>query len=341
MAILVTGGAGYIGSHTVVELLSQTQQEEVVIVDNFSNSKPAVLERIEQITGKRPVFYELDILDREALLEVFKQHAIDTVIHFAGFKAVGESVAKPLEYYHNNIGGAVALLQVMAQVGVKRIIFSSSATVYGETNPVPFKEDMPTGGTSNPYGYSKLVIEEMLKDLVHSDPSWSVAILRYFNPIGAHESGLIGEDPQGIPNNLMPYVTQVAVGKMKELRVFGDDYPTPDGTGVRDYIHVVDLAQGHVQAVDYARQHEGLSIFNLGTGVGYSVFDIVKAFEQATGVEIPYQIVDRRPGDIAQAYADVNHVGQVLGWRAKKDLESMCRDAWNWQSKNPQGYSEI
>ena len=335
MSVMVTGGAGYIGSHTVVELLNAGQ--EVVIVDNYSNSKPEVLNRIETITGKAPTFYEVDVLDREALDAVFAKEEIDSVIHFAGYKAVGESVAKPIEYYHNNITSSLVLCDVMRSYGVKKIVFSSSATVYGMNNVSPLTEDLPTSAT-NPYGYTKVMIEQILQDVAVSDSDWSIALLRYFNPIGAHESGLIGEDPTGIPNNLMPYITQVAVGKLPRLSVFGDDYNTPDGTGVRDYIHVVDLALGHIKALDKIKSTEGVGIFNLGTGVGYSVLDLVHNFEEANGVEIPYVIVDRRPGDVATCYSDATKAKEELGWTAQKTLVDMCRDSWNWQKNNPNGY---
>lgn len=337
MAILVTGGAGYIGSHTVIELLNNNK--EVVIVDNYYNAKPAVLNRIKEIASKDFKFYECDVLDEEALQKVFDENEIEAVIHFAAYKAVGESVMEPLKYYHNNIEGTVSLLKVMEKNNVKRIVYSSSATVYGEKNKVPFYEDLPADTASNPYGYTKVVCEHLLKDLAVADAEWSIIILRYFNPIGAHESGLIGEDPQGIPNNLMPYVTQVAVGKLEQLSIYGDDYSTHDGTGVRDYIHVVDLAQGHVAALTKAQDLKGVEVYNLGTGEGYSVLDLVKSFEAATGVEIPYKIVERRPGDIASSYADASKAKQELGWEAQKNLEDMCRDSWRWQEKNPQGYN--
>ena len=335
MSVLVTGGAGYIGSHTVVELLNAGQ--EVVIVDNYSNSKPEVLNRIETITGKAPTFYEVDVLDREALDAVFAKEEIDSVIHFAGYKAVGESVAKPIEYYHNNITSSLVLCDVMRSHGVKKIVFSSSATVYGMNNVSPLTEDLPTSAT-NPYGYTKVMIEQILQDIAVSDSEWSIALLRYFNPIGAHESGLIGEDPTGIPNNLMPYITQVAVGKLPRLSVFGDDYDTHDGTGVRDYIHVVDLALGHIKALDKIKETEGVGIYNLGTGIGYSVLDLTYSFQKATGVEIPYTIIDRRPGDVATCYADATKAKEELGWTAQKTLADMCRDSWNWQKNNPNGY---
>ncbi|CZQ94271.1 UDP-glucose 4-epimerase GalE [Trichococcus ilyis] len=335
MSVLVTGGAGYIGSHTVVELLNAGQ--EVVIVDNYSNSKPEVLNRIKTITGKAPTFYEVDVLDREALDAVFAKEDIDSVIHFAGYKAVGESVAKPIEYYHNNITSSLVLCDVMRSHGVKKIVFSSSATVYGMNNVSPLTEDLPTSAT-NPYGYTKVMIEQILQDVAVSDSEWSIALLRYFNPIGAHASGLIGEDPTGIPNNLMPYITQVAVGKLPRLSVFGDDYDTPDGTGVRDYIHVVDLALGHIKALDKIKESNGVGIYNLGTGIGYSVLDLVHNFQDANGVEIPYVIVDRRPGDVATCYADATKAREELGWTAQKTLADMCRDSWNWQKNNPNGY---
>ena len=338
MAILVTGGTGFIGSHTVVELIQAGK--EVVIVDNFSNSKPEVLNRIEKITGTRPTFYEADLLDKPAIDQIFDEQKIDAVIHFAGLKAVGESVHKPLEYYHNNITGTLMLCQSMREHGCKRIVFSSSATVYGMNNPVPFKEGMPTSAT-NPYGYTKVMIEQILSDLHTADPEWSVVLLRYFNPIGAHESGLIGEDPNGIPNNLLPYVSQVAIGKLPQLQVYGDDYDTPDGTGVRDYIHVVDLALGHLKAIDYSMAHTGVEAINLGTGRGYSVLEMVHAFEAANhvhcGHEIPYKIVGRRAGDIATCYADASKAKELLGWEATRGIEEMCRSSWNFIQKNPNG----
>ena len=337
MSVLVTGGAGYIGSHTVVELLKAGQ--EVVIVDNYSNSKPEVLNRIETSTGKAPTFYEVDVLDREALEAVFAKEEIDSVIHFAGYKAVGESVAKPIEYYHNNITSSLVLCDVMRNHGVKKIVFSSSATVYGMNNVSPLTEDMPTSAT-NPYGYTKVMIEQILQDVAFADSEWSIALLRYFNPIGAHKSGLIGEDPTGIPNNLMPYITQVAVGKLPRLSIFGDDYDTPDGTGVRDYIHVVDLALGHVKALEKIKETNGVGIYNLGTGIGYSVLDLTYNFQMATGVEIPYTIIARRPGDVATCYADATKAKEELGWTARKTLADMCRDSWNWQKSNPNGYEK-
>ena len=335
MAILVAGGAGYIGSHTVVEL--DKAGYEVVILDDFSNSSPEVLKRLTKITGKEFPFYEGSILDHDFLTEVFSKEKIDCVIQFAGFKAVGESVVKPLEYYHNNITGTLVLLDVMRNFGVKNIVFSSSATVYGMNNTVPFKEGMPTSAT-NPYGYTKVMLEQILNDVAFSDKEWSVTNLRYFNPIGAHESGLIGENPNGVPNNLMPYITQVAVGKLPQLSVFGDDYDTHDGTGVRDYIHVVDLARGHVLAVKDNIGNPGAKVYNLGTGIGYSVLDLVHAFMKENNVEIPYKICPRRAGDIATCYADASRAKEVLGWVAEKDLNDMVRDSWNWQKNNPQGY---
>jgi len=337
MAILVTGGAGYIGSHTVVELLNNDQ--EVVIVDDFSNSHPTVLDRIKELTEKTFKFYELNLLDKEKLQKVFSENTIEAVIHFAGFKAVGESVSIPLEYYHNNVTGTIILLEVMEEFNVKNIVFSSSATVYGMDNKAPFTEEMPTSAT-NPYGYTKVFIEHILEDVAFADDEWSVILLRYFNPIGAHESGRIGEDPNDIPNNLMPYITQVAVRKLEKLSVYGDDYDTHDGTGVRDYIHVLDLAKGHLKALDYALKHTGSEAVNLGTGEGYSVLDVVHAFENANDVEIPYEIVERRPGDIAVGYADPTKAKEILGWEAEHSLEDMCRTSWKWQKNNPQGYNE-
>lgn len=336
MKILVTGGAGYIGSHTCVELLNAGY--EVVILDNFYNSSPEVLERIKELTGKDFDFCECDIRDRKGLDKVFEQHKIDAVIHFAGLKAVGESVAKPLEYYENNVGGTVTLCEAMRDAGCKKIVFSSSATVYGMNNPSPLKESMQIGGTTNPYGTTKYMIELILQDLYTSDKDWSVALLRYFNPIGAHESGRIGENPNGIPNNLMPYITQVAVGKLDHLNVFGNDYGTPDGTGVRDYIHVVDLALGHIKAVEKVADCKGVNIYNLGTGVGYSVLDVVKAFEKASGQTIKYEIVPRRPGDLETCYSDPSKAREELGWVAERGLDKMCEDSWRWQKNNPEGY---
>ena len=335
MAILVTGGAGYIGSHTVVELL--TKDYEVVIVDDFSNADPAVLDRIEELTGKYFTFYELNILDKESLSKVFEKHEIEAVIHFAGFKAVGESVAEPLAYYQNNMTGTLILLEVMQEFKVKNIIFSSSATVYGMDNEAPFTEEMPTSAT-NPYGKTKVFIEHILRDLAVADAAWSIVILRYFNPIGAHESGRIGEDPNDKPNNLMPYITQVAVGKLDKLSIFGADYDTHDGTGVRDYIHVVDLAQGHLSALEYTFENTTVEAVNLGTGEGYSVLDVVQAFENANSLTIPYEIVERRPGDIAIGYADPTKAKTLFGWESKYTLEDMCRTSWNWQKNNPRGY---
>ncbi|MBQ6552348.1 MAG: UDP-glucose 4-epimerase GalE [Clostridia bacterium] len=336
MKLLITGGAGYIGSHTCVELLNAGHG--VVVVDNLVNSKAAALERVKEITGKDFSFYCVDLLDRDALETVFAAERPDGVIHFAGLKAVGESVAKPLEYYHNNIVGTINLLEMMRKYDAKRLVFSSSATVYGDPASVPITEGFPLSVT-NPYGRTKLMIEDILRDLYRSDDSWSIVLLRYFNPVGAHESGMIGEDPAGIPNNLMPYISQVAAGKLKRLRVFGNDYPTPDGTGVRDYIHVVDLAKGHIAALKKLSE-AGIYTYNLGTGRGYSVLDAVKAFEKANGLEIPYDIVERRPGDIAECYADPALAEKELGWHAEKDLVDMCRDAWNWQKNNPDGYRE-
>ena len=338
MAILVTGGTGYIGSHTSIELLKSGY--EIIIVDNFCNSKPEVLNRIEELSGKKPKFYEVDLLDKVGLRKVFEENSIDAVIHFAGLKAVGESVEKPIEYYHNNITGTLILCDVMREFGVKKIVFSSSATVYGMNNKVPFSEEMPTASATNPYGSTKLFIEQILTDIFVSDNEWSIALLRYFNPIGAHESGRIGEDPNGIPNNLMPYITQVAVGKMEFLRVFGDDYDTHDGTGVRDYIHVVDLANGHLKAVEKVLADTGVNAYNLGTGIGYSVLDVVKAFEKASGQKVPYKIVERRAGDIGSCYADATKAFKELGWKAEKNLEDMCADSWRWQKNNPKGYDK-
>ncbi|HEM4282482.1 UDP-glucose 4-epimerase GalE [Streptococcus suis] len=335
MSILVTGGAGYIGSHTVVELLKLGK--EVVIVDNLSNSSILVLDRIETITGKRPTFYELDVADKEALRQVFENENIEAAIHFAGYKAVGESVAKPIMYYENNIMSTLALVEVMAEFGVKKIVFSSSATVYGLNNPSPLVETMPTSAT-NPYGYTKVMLEQILRDVEVADKEWSIALLRYFNPIGAHESGLIGEDPAGIPNNLMPFIAQVAVGKREELSVFGNDYDTVDGTGVRDYIHVIDLALGHIKALEKISTTAGVHTYNLGSGQGTSVLELVQAFEKVNGVPVPYKIVDRRPGDVATCYANADKAWKELNWKTEKTIEDMCRDTWNWQSKNPNGY---
>jgi len=333
MAILVTGGAGFIGSHTAVELLNSGK--DIVIVDNFSNSKPKALEAIKKITGKDFKFYEINYLDREKLEKVFEENDIEAVLNFAGYKSVGESVRKPLEYYDNNISGCLVLLETMQKYGVKKFVFSSSATVYGEPERIPLTEDCKTGGTTNPYGTSKLFIEQILKDLYASDNTWDICILRYFNPVGAHESGLIGEEPQGIPNNLMPYVVRVASGELKELSVFGNDYDTPDGTGVRDYIHVVDLAKGHLAALNKLdKEGKGLYIYNLGTGTGYSVLDMVKSFEEITGKKVPYKITQRRPGDIATCYSDTKKAKEELGWEAKKGIKEMCEDSWNFIQKN-------
>ena len=336
MAILVTGGAGYIGSHTVVELLNNDY--EVIIVDDFSNSHPTVLDRIKELSGKDFGFYEMNLLDKNGLDKLFGENNIEAVIHFAGFKAVGESVSEPLMYYHNNITGTLYLLEVMKNHNVKNIVFSSSATVYGMDNEAPFAETLPTSAT-NPYGRTKLFIEQIIQDMFVADENWSGVLLRYFNPIGAHESGRIGEDPNDIPNNLMPYITQVAVRKLDSLSVFGDDYKTHDGTGVRDYIHVLDLAQGHLSALDYSLKNKGVEAVNLGTGEGYSVLDVVHAFEKSNDVEIPYKIVERRPGDIAIGYADPSKAKDLLNWVAEYNLEDMCRTSWNWQKNNPNGYT--
>lgn len=338
MAILVTGGAGYIGSHTVIEL--QNAGYDVVVLDNLSNSNPVSLERVEKITGKKVPFYKADILDRDALNEIFEKESIDSCIHFAGLKAVGESVAKPWEYYENNIAGTLTLVDVMRKHNVKNMIFSSSATVYGDPAFVPITEECPKGQCTNPYGWTKSMLEQILSDIQKADPEWNIVLLRYFNPIGAHKSGTIGENPNGIPNNLMPYVTQVAVGKLKELGVFGNDYDTPDGTGVRDYIHVVDLARGHVMALKKLHGNAGLNIYNLGTGNGYSVLDLVNNFQEATGVKVPYSIKPRRPGDIATCYASADKAYEELGWKAEFGIKEMCEDSWRWQSQNPQGYDE-
>ncbi|MGU7782454.1 UDP-glucose 4-epimerase GalE [Burkholderia sp. PU8-34] len=333
--ILVTGGAGYIGSHTAVELLDHGY--DVVIVDNLVNSKAESIRRIEQITGKTPAFHEVDVCDEAALAKVFDAHPITGAIHFAALKAVGESVAKPLEYYQNNIGGLLAVLKVMRERNVRQFVFSSSATVYGVPERSPIDESFPLSAT-NPYGQSKLIAEQILRDLELSDPTWRIATLRYFNPVGAHASGLIGEDPAGIPNNLMPYVAQVAVGKLEKLRVFGSDYPTPDGTGVRDYIHVVDLAQGHIAALDALVKRDASFVVNLGTGQGYSVLEVVRAFEKASGRPVPYELVARRPGDVAECYANPQAAADVIGWRAKFGLDEMCADHWRWQENNPRGF---
>jgi len=331
--ILVTGGMGYIGSHTVVEL-GNSGEKEIVIVDNLYNSKIEVLDKIKKLTDAKIYFYEVDVCDKEKLEKVFQAHEITSVIHFAGLKAVGESVAKPLFYYRNNIDSTLVLLEVMKKYGCKQIVFSSSATVYGSDNESPYNEDMKTGNCSNPYGSTKAMQEVILKDEANADPDLSVALLRYFNPIGAHESGLLGEDPNGIPNNLLPYICKVAVGKLPQLNVFGDDYDTHDGTGVRDYIHVVDLAIGHVKAIDYLNKNKGVLTVNLGTGIGYSVLDVVKAYEKACGKPIPYKIVERRPGDLATCYANPGKAKELLGWVAEKDLDTMCRDSWNFAWQN-------
>ena len=335
MSILLTGGAGFIGSHTAVSLLNAGQ--DIVIVDNLYNSSPKVIDRIERITGKRPVFVEADCCDRAAMDRLFSDYDITGVIHFAGLKAVGESVEKPLLYYRNNLDSTLTVLEVMREHNCHQFVFSSSATVYGD-QPAPLYETAQTGGCSNPYGWTKFMIEEILKGACRADPALSVVLLRYFNPIGAHESGLIGENPNGIPNNLMPYISQTAIGKRDHLNVFGNDYPTPDGTGVRDYIHVMDLARGHVAAIAYMAEHTGESIFNLGTGKGYSVLDVIHAFEKACGKPIPYVIDARRPGDIAECYADPTKARNELGWVAEYGIEEMCADSWNWQKKNPDGY---
>jgi UDP-glucose 4-epimerase len=338
MNILLTGGAGYIGSHTVVEL--SKRGHEVVIVDNFSNSSPEAIKRLEGITGHEIIFYEGDARDKTLLRKIFDTHQIDAAIHFAGLKAVGESVSKPLAYYRNNIGSSLSLCEVMQEKGIKKFIFSSSATVYGEPEELPLKETSRTGfGITNPYGQTKYMIEQILRDLVAADPVWEVTSLRYFNPIGAHDSGQIGEDPHDIPNNLVPYISQVAVGKLDRLQVFGDDYDTPDGTGVRDYIHVVDLAKGHVAALEHLKLSKMMAVYNLGTGKGISVFEMIHAFEAASGKTIPYDVVARRPGDIASCYADVSKAQAELGWKAEKTLEEACADSWRWQSQNPDGYS--
>lgn len=339
MAILVTGGAGFIGSHTCVELLNAGY--EIVVVDNYYNANPKSLERVKELTGKDFKSYECDIRDSEGMDKIFKENKIDAVIHFAGLKAVGESCQKPIEYYDNNIGGTLKLCDVMRNNGCKNIVFSSSATVYGMKNVSPLKETMKTGGTTNPYGTTKYMIEIILEDIYKSDNEWNVTLLRYFNPIGAHESGRIGENPSGIPNNLMPYITQVAIGKRPFLSVYGNDYDTPDGTCIRDYIHVVDLADGHVKAVNNILDgKKGVQIFNLGTGKGYSVLDIVKAFSKAYGKELPYKIAPRRPGDLAVCFSDPTKAKEVLGWEAKRGIDDMCRDSWSWQSKNPNGYDD-
>ncbi|MCI5881025.1 MAG: UDP-glucose 4-epimerase GalE [Lachnospiraceae bacterium] len=336
MAILVTGGAGYIGSHTVIEL--QNAGYDVVVMDNLSNSSEVALERVQEITGKPLTFYKADILDREATEEIFSKEKIEAVIHFAGLKAVGESVQKPWEYYNNNITGTLILLDVMRKHNVKNIIFSSSATVYGEPEKVPVTEETPKGSCTNPYGWTKSMLEQILTDIQKADPSWNVILLRYFNPIGAHKSGKIGENPNGIPNNLMPYITQVAVGKLPKLGVFGNDYPTPDGTCIRDYIHVLDLATGHVKALERLKKNAGLDIYNLGTGIGYSVLDVIHNFEAATGITIPFEFKPRRAGDIPVNYSNADKAWKELGWKAQYGIKEMCEDSWRWQSSNPNGY---
>lgn len=336
--VLITGGAGYIGSHVAVELLNKNYK--VIVYDNLTNSSKISVKRVEEITGKNIIFYEADILDEKKISKVFEKENIDVVIHCAALKAVGESVKKPLEYYHNNISGTLSLLKIMRKYSCKNIIFSSSATVYGDPEKVPITEDFPKGICTNPYGWTKSMMEQIMTDLQKSDPEWKVVLLRYFNPIGAHESGKIGEDPQGIPNNLLPYIAQVSVGKLDYLRVFGDDYDTVDGTGVRDYIHVVDLAKGHVLSVDKIDKLEGVSIINLATGNGYSVLEVLKAFEKACGKKISYKIVERREGDIAKCFADASKAYEILGWKAEKGIDEMCEDSWRWQSQNPNGYEE-
>ena len=338
MRVLVTGGAGYIGSHTCVELLESGH--DVVVVDNLCNSNPKSLDRVQELTGKSLKFYEGDVRDQQLLRKIFSENAIDCVIHFAGLKAVGESVAQPWRYYDNNLNSTLVLTQCMEEAGVYNLIFSSSATVYTADNEMPLNENSRTGNCTNPYGWTKYMTEQILQGMAHADGNWSIVLLRYFNPIGAHESGRIGEDPRGIPNNLMPYITQVAVGRRAYLGVFGNDYDTHDGTGVRDYIHVVDLAKGHVAAVQYAIDHSGCEVFNLGTGTGYSVLDMVTTFAKVNDVQVPYQITDRRPGDIATCYADPAKSRDVLGWQAEKTLEDMCRDSWKWQKENPEGFGE-
>ena len=336
MKILLTGGAGYIGSHTAVELIAKGHT--VVIADNYANSSPVVIDRIEELSGVRPAVYTLDVADKAAMDAMFRKEAFEAVIHFAGFKAVGESVEKPVEYYRNNLDTTLTLLETMKKYGVKKLVFSSSATVYGVPDVVPLCEDMPTKGCTNPYGWTKYMIEQILRDTAKADDTLSILLLRYFNPVGAHKSGRIGEDPQGIPNNLMPFISQVAVGRLKELSIFGNDYPTPDGTGVRDYLHVVDLANGHVAAIDFAIEHTGTSVFNLGTGRGTSVTEMVEAFEHVNGVKIARHFAPRRPGDLAEVYADPKKSERELHWKATHTLEDMCRDTWNWQKNNPNGY---
>lgn len=336
MAVLITGGAGYIGSHTAIELLNAGY--EVVIADNLINSSEIVVDRIKEISGKDFKFYNIDVLDEDKVEQIFKENSIEATIHFAALKAVGESVEKPLEYYHNNLTSTLVVLKVMRKYNVKNFVFSSSATVYGDSKDVPFRESSPLQPATNPYGSTKVMNENILRDLYKADNSWNIALLRYFNPIGAHESGLIGENPKGIPNNLMPYITKVAVGELKEVKVFGNDYDTPDGTGVRDYIHVVDLAVGHVKALDKLKTKPGIVTYNLGTGKGVSVLEMIKALSKACGKELPYTITARRAGDIAVCYADASKANKELGWTAERDLDDMCRDSWNWQSKNPEGY---
>ena len=338
MNILVTGGAGYIGSHTCVELLEGGYG--VVVIDNLCNSNSESLRRVQELTGKELKFYEGDVRDEALLRKIFAENDIDCVIHFAGLKAVGESVAMPWKYYDNNLNSTLVLTKVMQEVGMKNIIFSSSATVYTGDNEMPLRENSRTGNCTNPYGWTKYMTEQILSGMAHADPEWGIVLLRYFNPIGAHHSGRIGEDPRGIPNNLMPYITQVAVGRREKLSVFGNDYDTHDGTGVRDYIHVVDLAKGHVAAIQYVLQNRGCEVFNLGTGTGYSVLDMVKSFESVNNVAVPYAITDRRPGDLATCYADPSKSASMLGWKAEKNLDDMCRDSWNWQKNNPMGYAE-
>ena len=336
MSILITGGCGYIGSHTCIEMLKAGF--DIVVLDNYYNAKPEALRRVKELAGRDFPFYECDIRDAEGLRKIFKAHDIEAIIHFAGLKAVGESVSKPLTYYDNNVSGTVVLCQVMAEAGCKRMVFPSSATVCGMNNPSPLREDMPTGAVTNPYGRTKYIIEEILRDTCVSDPAWSAVLLRYFNPIGAHESGLIGEGPNGIPNNLVPYIAQVAVGKLEKLHVFGGDYPTPDGTGVRDYIHVVDLARGHVSALKKLEERCGLFVCNLGTGKGYSVLEVLRAYEKACGKTLPYVVDPRRPGDIAECYADPERAEREMGWKARYGIEEMCASSWKWQSMNPDGY---
>ena len=338
MSILLTGGTGFIGSHTAVELIESGY--DVIIADDLSNSSASVIDRIEHITGTRPIFYKIDVSDKAALQNLFKEQDIDAVIHFAGVKAVGESVVKPLEYYRNNLDTTLSLLEVMEQFDVHQFVFSSSATVYGSENPYPYTETMKKGSCSNPYGWTKSMIEQILGDATVANPNLSVILLRYFNPIGAHESGLIGEDPQGIPNNLMPFISQVAVGKRTKLTIFGDDYDTPDGTCRRDYLHVVDLADAHVKALEFAADHKGVEIFNIGTGTPYSVLEIVRAFEKSNGIAVPYEIGARRDGDLPEFWANADKAKTILGWEDKRSLEDMCRDSWSWQKKNPNGYRE-